>query len=228
MGEMVKLTADDGHELGAYMATPQGVAKGAVVVIQEIFGVNPHIKRVTDSYAAEGYLAIAPALYDRFKRDIELKYTGLDMAEAVTLMKLLSTESALKDVAAAFKHVQASQAKVGVVGFCYGGFMSWISACRGASAGIDPACCVCYYPGGIGGVATEQPTCPLIIHIGSDDSHIGQDQIDAIKAAHPEIPLYLYADAKHGFNCDARDEYNPAQAAVARERTLAFLTQYVG
>ena len=164
-----------------------------------------------------------PCLID--KRDIELKYTGLDMAEAFALYKLLSADSALKDVAAAFKQAQTVAGKTAVVGFCFGGFMSWLSATRGSTEGMNPVCCVAYYPGGIGSVATETPTCPVIIHIGTEDSHIGEDQIKAVKEAHPEVPLYLYAGAEHGFNCDARDAYNPEQAAVAKERTLAFLKQ---
>ncbi len=228
MGHMITLKASDEHELGAYVATPAGTPKGAVVVVQEIFGVNPHIKRVTDAYAAEGYYAIAPALFDRFKRDIELEYTGLDAAEAFALYKLLSADSALKDVAAAFAEANKVTGKTAVVGFCFGGFMSWLSATRGATEGMTPVCCVAYYPGGIGSVAKEQPTCPVIVHIGTEDSHIGQDQIDALKEAHPEVPLYLYAGGQHGFNCDARDSYNPDLAAVAKTRTLEFLSKYLG
>lgn len=227
MGEMVKLTASDGHELGAYVAKPAGTAKGAVVVVQEIFGVNPHIKRVTDEFAAQGYYAIAPALFDRFKRDIELKYSGVDMVEAVALMKLLSFDSALKDVAAAFTEAKKTVHDVAVVGFCYGGLMTWLSATRGSTVGMNPVCGVAYYPGGIGNVAAEQPSCPMMIHLGTEDTHIGQDQIDKVKAAHPEIPFYLYADAEHGFNCDARESFNPAQAKVAMDRTLAFLAEHV-
>ncbi len=228
MGAMISLKASDGHELGAYESKPAGTAKGAVVVIQEIFGVNPHIKSVVDAYAQEGYYAIAPALFDRFKRDIELKYSGLDMAEAVTLMKLLSFDSALKDVAAAFQQAQKATGKTAVVGFCYGGLMAWLSATRGTAEGMNPVCCVAYYPGGIGSVAKEQPSCPVMIHLGADDSHIGEDQIQAFKEAHPEVPFYLYAGAEHGFNCDVRDAYNPQQAAVAKSRTLEFLAKYLG
>ena len=227
MGEMIQLTASDDHKLGAYVAKPAGTPKGAVVVIQEIFGVNPHIKRVTDSFAADGYYAIAPALFDRFKRDIELTYSGVDMAEAFALYSLLSKESALKDVAAAFKEASTHASDVGVVGFCYGGFMAWLSATRGASEGISPRCAVAYYPGGIGDVAGETPTCPVIVHVGTEDSHIDQKQLDKLTAAHPEVPLYLYAGAQHGFNCDARDAYNPEMAKIARGRTDSFLAEYL-
>ena len=227
MSMMTQLKASDGHELGAYIVKPEGTPKGAVVVVQEIFGVNAHIRRVVDGFAAQGYYAIAPALFDRFKRDIELEYTGVDMVEAVALMKLLSTDSALKDVAAAFAEAKTQVKDVAVVGFCYGGLMSWLSATRGSEVGMEPACCVAYYPGGIGSVAELQPTCPVMIHIGADDSHIDEKQIDAVKTAHPEIPLYLYAEAEHGFNCDARKEFNPEQAKVAMGRTLEFLGEYV-
>lgn len=228
MGHMISLRASDEHELGAYVAEPSGTPKGAVVIVQEIFGVNPHIKRVVDSYAAQGYYAIAPALFDRFKRDIELTYSGLDMAEAFALYKLLSTESALKDVAAAFEQAQKATGKTAVVGFCFGGLMSWLSATRGPSVGMNPVCCVAYYPGGIGGVAEEQPTCPVMVHIGKEDSHIDEEQRAKFVAAHPEVPTYFYEGAEHGFNCDARDAYNAEQAAIAQQRTNEFLAKYLG
>lgn len=228
MGKMISLKASDGHELGAYEARPGGAARGAVVIVQEIFGVNPHIKSVVDRYAAQGYYAIAPALFDRFKRDIELKYSGVDMAEARVLMGLLSYDSALQDVSAAYTEAQKATGKTAVVGFCYGGLLSWLSATRGATFGMSPVCCVAYYPGGIGSVAKEQPACPVLVHIGADDSHIDEDQRQALKDAHPEVPFYLYAGAEHGFNCDARDAYNLEMAKIAQGRTDEFLAKYLG
>ncbi len=227
MSIMTQITASDGHELGAYIVKPQGTPKGAVVVVQEIFGVNPSIRSVADDFAAQGYLAIAPALFDRFKRDIELGYSGVDMVEAFALYQLLSTESALKDVAAAFTEAKKTVKDVAVVGFCYGGLMSWLSATRGPSEGMTPACTVAFYPGGVGKVADETLSCPVMVHIGSDDDHIKEDQVEAVKAAHPEVPLYLYADAGHAFYNSARKEYREAQAGVARGRTLEFLSQYL-
>ena len=224
MSMMTQITASDGHELGAYIAKPQGTPKGAVVVVQEIFGVNPSIRSVADDFAAEGYYAIAPALFDRIKRNLELGYSGVDKAEAFALYGLLSTESALKDIAAAFAEAKKSVGDVAVVGFCFGGLMSWVSATsKGTADGMTPACCVAFYPGGVGKMADEALSCPVMVHIGADDSHIGQDQIDAVKNAHPEVPLFLYAESGHGFYNSDREEYNEAQARVARTRTLEFL-----
>ena len=228
MGEQVVLTAADGHELAAYVARPEGVVRGAVVVVQEIFGVNAHIRSVADRFAAEGYVAIAPALFDRVKRGIELKYEGLDAAEAMGLMMLLNEESALEDIAAAFARVSGEGNGTAVVGFCYGGKMSWLAATRGEAEGMRPAGCVAYYPGGIGKVAEEMPRCAVMVHVGEADSHIGRDQIEALERAHPEVPVFLYPGAEHGFNCDARSAYNAEQAKVAWGRTMEFLAVHVG
>ncbi len=224
---MVTLTAADGHELGAYVAKPEGTAKGGVVVVQEIFGVNASIRQVCDDLAAAGYVAIAPALFDRFKRNIELTYSGVDMVEAFALMQLLTVDSSLKDVAAAFAEAKTMVKDVAVMGFCYGGLMAWLSAARGAEFAMVPACCSAYYPGGVGKVAEHALACPVIVHIGADDSHIKQDQIDAVKTAHPEVPLYLYAECEHGFANLHRAEYNEAQAKVAWGRTLALFGEHL-
>lgn len=228
MGENRKLTAQDGHKLQAYVATPPGDASGAVVVIQEIFGINGHIRSVVDRFAREGYLTIAPALFDRVERGVELRYQGEDMQRAFGYMKQLDPATALLDVAAAFEAVQAEGHKTGVVGFCYGGFMTWLSATRGGAIGMRPACCVAFYPGGIGSVAAETPSCPVMLQIGAEDSHISVEQIDAVRAAHPEVITYVYEGAQHGFNCDARSAYNPDASKLAMTRTLEFLRQNLG
>jgi carboxymethylenebutenolidase len=229
MSEWVHVKAADGHELSAYVAKPEGKPIGALVVVQEIFGVNAHIRSVADSYAKEGYLAIAPALFDRFEKGVELKYDGSDMQRAFELYQQLKPETTLMDVAAAFNHVKGDH-KTGVIGFCYGGFAAWISATRGKANGFEPACTVGYYAGGIGSVATEEPTCPVLLHFGGKDSHIGPDQIEAVKAAHGshgDVTIYVYPDAEHGFNCDARASFNPEASRLARERTLAFLKAHL-
>jgi carboxymethylenebutenolidase len=225
MGKFVQLTAADGNELAAYVAEPEGAAIGALVLVQEIFGVNAHIRSVADGYAKDGFLVIAPALFDRFEKGVELKYEGEDMGKAFGLYGQLKPETTLLDVAAAFAYVKGDH-KTGVIGYCYGGFTAWIAATRGKASGFDVACAVGYYAGGIGSVATEEPTCPVLLHFGGKDSHIGPEQIEAVKAAHGDhgdVTIYLYEDAEHGFNCDARGSYNPEAAALARERSLAFL-----
>lgn len=227
MSEWVQLKAADGHELSAYVAKPEGKAIGALVVVQEIFGVNAHIRSVVDGYAKDGFVTIAPALFDRYEKGVELKYEGEDMKRAFEFYQKLNPETALLDVAAAFKHVAAEGTKVGVIGYCYGGFMSWLSATRGPSVGMKPACAVGYYAGGIGSVATEQPSCPVMLHFGGKDTHIGPEQIEAVRAAHPDVKIFLYDDAEHGFNCDARGSFSPEAAQLARQRSLEFLKAHI-
>ncbi len=227
MSESIKLKAQDGHELSAYVARPAGDPIGALVLIQEIFGVNAHIRGVADSYARDGFVVIAPALFDRVERGIELKYEGEDLKRAYDLYQKLNPETALLDVAAAYGSAKQSGKGVGVVGYCFGGFMSWLSATRGEALKMQPSCCVGYYAGGIGQVASEEPSCPVMLHFGAKDTHIGQDQIQAVRTAHPEVEIFVYEGAEHGFNCDARASYNPEAAALARKRTLSFLKSHI-
>lgn len=228
MSEWVNLKAADGHELSAYVAKPEGEPIGALVVIQEIFGVNPSIRSVADSYAKDGFLAIAPAIFDRFERGLELTYGEDDMKRAFELYGKLDPEVQLLDIAAAFKHVKAAGKKVGVLGFCYGGLLSWLSATRGKAHQIQPDASVGYYPGGVGKVATEQPAAPVLLHFGTDDTHIGSDQVDAVRTAHPEVEIFLYEGVGHAFANHDRSSYNAEAAKLARERSLAFLKKHIG
>ena len=227
MSEWVSLKAADGQELTAYIARPEGKAIGALVVIQEIFGVNSHIRSVADGYAKDGFVVIAPALFDRYEKGVELKYEGDDMKKAYELYQKLNPATALLDVAAAYEHIQSEGKGIGVIGYCYGGFMSWLSATRGETVKMQPSCCVGYYAGGIGSVAKEDPSCPVLLHFGADDDHIGKDQIDAVRKAHPEVEIFVYQGAGHGFNCDARGSYNPAASKLARQRSLEFLKTHI-
>ena len=227
MGAWLKLDARDGHTLSAYMARPSSESKGGLVIVQEIFGVNAYIRSVVDGFAEEGYTTIAPALFDRVEPGVELQYEGEDLQKAFGLYQKLNAETALLDVAAAFGKVNDPASGAGVLGYCYGGFVSWLSATRGADLGFMPKCCVGYYPGGIGSVAKEEPHCPVLLHFGSEDSHIGIDQVDAVRHAHPEVTITMYEKAEHGFSCDARASYNPDAAAKAREQSLKFLGEYI-
>lgn len=227
MSEWVNLTAVDGHELKAYVARPEGTPVGAIVVIQEIFGVNPSIRSVADDYAREGFVAIAPAIFDRFERDLELGYGPEDMKKAFELYAKLDPDTQLKDVAAAFAFVAKEGKPVAVTGFCYGGLLTWVSAVRGAALGVTPACAIAYYPGGIGKFATENPTCPVLLHFGADDDHIGSDQVDAVRNAHPDVEIYLYEGVGHAFANWARPSYNEEAARIAGERTLKFLKTHI-
>ena len=228
MSSMMKqLTAQDGHVLDAYVAEPTGSPVGALVIVQEIFGVNDYIRRTADTYANEGFLVVAPALFDRIERGIELTYEGDDMKRASGYMQKLDPRTALLDIVAAFSEAKRTERGVGVIGFCYGGFMSWLIATRGEDLAVRPDCCVGYYPGGIGSVATEEPICPVLLHFGANDSHIGREQIDAVRSAHPEVEICVYEGAEHGFSCDVRASFNPEAAALARQRTAAFLKTHI-
>jgi len=227
MGEWLKLKAADGHELSGYVARPEGEPIGALVLVQEIFGVNAHIRGVADGYAKDGFLVIAPALFDRFERGVELKYEGEDAKRANEFWKKLNPDIALIDIAAAYDEARKAEKGIGVLGYCFGGLMSWLTATRGETLKMQPSCCVGYYPGGIGKYAKEEPSCPVLLNFGADDSNIGNEQVDAVRSAHPEVEIFVYEGAGHGFNCDARSSYNPQAAALARERTLRFLKTHV-
>jgi carboxymethylenebutenolidase len=227
MGQIVALKAQDGHELDAYVATPEGEAVGALVVVQEIFGINPSIRGVADSYAKDGFVAIAPALFDRFGKGIELGYGGDDMKRAFELYGKLDASKALLDVAAAFAKAKEYHKGVGVMGFCYGGLMSWLAATRGEDLKMRPDCTVGYYAGGIGNVAKEEPSCPVLLHFGANDSHIGPEQREAVHEAHPEVTIYVYEGADHAFANPDRPSFVPDAAKLARERTLEFLKTHI-
>jgi carboxymethylenebutenolidase len=221
MGETLKLTPKDGVTISAYKATPAGKPKGAMVVLQEIFGVNHHIRSVTDRYAAQGYVSIAPALFDRVGKGIELAYTQDDVTKGADIRSKTKLEATLADIDAAVKEV-ASAGPVGVVGYCWGGTLAYASACR--VPGIKAA--VGYYGGGIAAMLDEKPKVPVVLHFGEKDKHISMDDVNKIKKAFPSMPVYVY-DADHGFNCDERGSYDKESAEVALNRTLAFFEKHL-
>ena len=222
MGKMIELTASDGHKLAAYRADPSGKPRGGIVVIQEIFGVNKHIQQVADGFAADGYLAIAPALFDRVQRNVDLGYTPEDIAKWREIRAKVPNDGALKDTEAAVKAV-AGAGKVGIVGYCWGGLITWLAA--GRLSGL--ACAVPYYGGGILDNAELEPKVPLMAHFGDRDQHIPVDGVKKLAERHKKHPIFIYS-ADHGFNCDHRGSYDAPAAKQARERTLAFFRQHVG
>jgi carboxymethylenebutenolidase len=223
MGETTKLKAADGFELSAYMAKPAGTPKGGLVVVQEIFGINSHIKRVADGFAADGFLAIAPALFDRIEPGLALGYSQDEIQQGIALKGKSSAENALRDIDAA-RDAMGSAGKVGVIGYCWGGFLSWLSATR--LSGFNAA--VSYYGGGIGSVAEEQPKCPVLMHFGEKDHAIPLTDMEKVRAAHPKgVEIHVYP-AGHGFNCDERACYDAESARIARGRTIAFLDAHLG
>lgn len=221
-GSLIELVADDGHRFKAWQSTPNGKPRGAVVIAPEIFGVNSHIRAVTDSYAAEGYLAIAPALFDRVERDYDSGYSPPEIDAGIAVMQKVDIDTALKDVAACMQHIQAA-GKVGIIGYCWGGTIAWVAAAR--LPGL--ACSIPYYGGGIPDFADEQPKCPVMFQFAEKDRKPNAAQAREIAARHPSASAHFY-DAGHGFNCDQRGSFDAPSSALARERTLAFLARYIG
>ena len=218
MGAAIELVASDGQRLGAYRADPPGAARGAVVVLQEIFGVNDHIRAVADGFAADGYIAVAPAVFDRLRPGVELGYSADAISVGVGLRRRTDLDGAMRDIAAAMP-----AGKVGVVGYCLGGFLAWLAASR--VNGL--ACAVSYYGGGILEHAGERPRCPVLLHFSDRDDATPVAGIEALAAAHPDQAVHVYT-AEHGFNCDQRGAFDAAAAQLARERTLAFLRRHIG
>jgi carboxymethylenebutenolidase len=224
---LIALTAADSFSSSAYVSVPANTPRGAVVVLQEIFGVNSHIRAVADGYAAAGYLAIAPATFDRIERDVQLGYTADDMARGSRLkaaVEALPAPGVLQDIQAAVDHA-ARAGKVGIVGYCWGGLLVWRSAekVRGLSAAVA------YYGGGmtVGSEPSRKPAVPTMAHFGDQDAHISIESVKALEQAHPEVEVHLYA-ANHGFNCDQRASYNGSAAATALERSLYHFGKHLG
>ena len=222
MGKTVELTAADGHAFNAYVAEPSGTARGVIVVVQEIFGVNSHIRQVADGYAAQGYLAIAPALFDRASRGYESGYSGDEVNAGVAFMKKVDWDMALNDVGAAVAY-GAGKGKVGIVGYCWGGAVAWVSAAR--LPGLSAA--VCYYGGAIPSLLDETLKCPVMLHFGENDTSIPLEKAQEIARRFPQAEAHFYP-AGHGFNCDQRGSYDETSAALALTRTLAFFKTHVG
>jgi carboxymethylenebutenolidase len=227
MDSFIDLQAEDGTDFRAYVTEPLVNPIGGIVLLQEIFGVNEHIRAVADSYAAEGYLVVAPATFHRVQPAVELGYTEEDMNTGFgykTAVEALPAPGVMADIQAAIDHA-AEGGKVGILGYCWGGLLAWRSACllKGLSAAVP------YYGGGMtaGAELTRKPQVPVLAHFGDQDRWIPLDTIEAFRQAQPEVEVQVYA-ANHGFNCDQRASYNEAVAQLARERTLAFFRQHLG
>jgi carboxymethylenebutenolidase len=220
MGKSISLQLKDGTRIGAYVAEPAGTPKAGLVVVQEIFGVNAHIRSVADRYAAQGYLAIAPALFDPVQPGVELGYDQEGMTKGLEYVGKLGFDRALAGVEAAAQEVQRA-GKVATVGYCWGGTVSYLSAIRLGLPAIS------YYGGRNVQFVGEQAKAPLMFHYGLKDAHIGEADREAVRKANPTAEFHVY-EADHGFNCDARGSYDAASAKLAMERSLAFLAKHVG
>lgn len=217
MGEFTTLMARDGHEFNAWLAAPTGAARGAVVIAQEIFGVNRHIRAVADGYAAAGYVTIAPCLYDRVRRGIELGYSEPEVQQGRGYRLQIPTEKTLLDLTSSINVIKHA-GRVAVVGYCWGGTLAYLAACE-----LPVACAVSYYGGQIKDHLAKPPRRPVLYHFGEKDPYIPASDIEKIRAADPTGEFHLYP-ADHGFNCEERGSYEPASAKLAFTRTHAFLT----
>jgi carboxymethylenebutenolidase len=223
MGKMIELKASDGHKLAAYVADPSGKPRGAVVVIQEIFGVNKHIKAVADGYAADGFLAVAPAMYDRVQRNYETGYSQDEIQAGLKVMQGLDWTNTMKDVQAAIDHAK-SGGKVGIVGYCWGGTVAWVAAARASGLAASAP----YYGGGMPNFIGEKPKVPVMAHFGETDQSPTLEQAKTIAKAHPEIAAHYYPGAGHGFNCSERGSYNAEASKQAYARTVEFFRKHLG
>ena len=224
MGEDIRLTAGDGHEFDAYLARPAGAPRGGVVVIQEVFGVNHHIRDVCERFAGEGYLAVAPALFDRAERGVQLDYTQDGITHGRGLRAKIDIADVIRDVAAAADKA-AKGGKVGIVGYCWGGLVVYVAACR---LGDKLVCSSGYYGANIKTYLSETPAVPTILHFGTLDASIPMNEVEDIRAAHPGVAVHVYEGADHGFNCDRRKQFHPDAAKLAQERTLALFAEHLG
>ena len=228
MGSFIDVVSADGAVIPAWVARPDGAVRGAVVVAQEIFGVNAHIRAVTDRFAARGFLAIAPALFTRLDFDVQLGYSADDMARGRALKsqaEALPGEGVLQDIRAAAQWAHSEAGKpVGMVGFCWGGLLTW----RAAERVRELSAAVCYYGGGMTSTLEQgrRPACPVLAHFGRQDAWIPVDEVLAFSQAQPNVQVHLY-EADHGFNCDQRASYDQASAIQAKDRTLAFFDQHL-
>ncbi|MEJ0018734.1 MAG: dienelactone hydrolase family protein [Acetobacteraceae bacterium] len=221
MGSTIELTSADGFKFSAYTAGATGGTKG-IVVIQEIFGVNHHIRDMADRFAALGYAVCAPALFDRVEKGVELGYTQADIDAGRGFRMKLNDAQVMQDVEAAAAHL--GDKKLGIVGYCFGGTVSWWGATRTTKF----AAASCWYGGGIAGTKEERPNCPVQMHFGEKDASIPMSDVDAIRAAQPKVESYVYLGAHHGFGCDERGSFSKPDYELAQQRTLAFFAKHLG
>lgn len=223
MGTMIQLSAADGHKFAAYRAEPNGKPRGALVVVQEIFGVNKHIKELADGFAADGYLSIAPAFFERKERGFDHGYTEADIAAGRTIAMALNWDDTMRDLAVAIDNVKGA-GKVGIIGYCWGGTVCWVASAR--ANGL--ACSIPFYGGGITNMSSEKPKVPVQMHWGHNDHAIPLEGVWKLEKEHPSAQSFVYADAGHGFTCDHRGSYHEPSKILSRTRAIEFLHKHVG
>ncbi len=223
MGSMINVRSADDLDIPVYLAEPTSARKGAIVLIQEIFGVNRYIRATADGFAEEGYVVYAPDLYHRIEPGIEVGYEPTDIDRALELKGKAGWDLPLMDIISCIATLRASHS-VGLVGYCYGGSLAWLTACRGY--GMDAS--VCYYGGQIASFLEEQPKVPVQMHFGTEDTTIPPKDVEKIREFCTSADIHIYEGADHGFSCDLRSSFHPQSATLARERTLAFLGENMG
>ena len=219
MANMITIESRDGFHFDAYLAKPAGEPKASLVVLQEIFGLNKHIQSIADFFASQGYLVIAPATQHRSVKNLSLGYSPEDMAQGIqhkAVVTSLPNNPVMMDIQASIEYVSTA-GKVGVIGYCWGGFLAWKSACelKGLSAAVS------YYPGGIETTDELTPSCPTMLHFANDDKHISLEIVETFKHKQAQSEVFTY-DGQHGFNCDVRSAYNANAANLALQRSLSF------
>jgi carboxymethylenebutenolidase len=223
LGKHFALTASDNFKLGAYRADPAGPAKGGIVVIQEIFGVNHHIRAICDRLAAQGYAAVAPAVFDRQKPNFESGYSPDEIAEARKFVANPDWGAMMRDVQAAIDELK-KEGPVAIVGFCMGGTIAFLAASK--LSGLS--CAVGFYGGQIAKNVDEKPKIPVQLHFGEKDASIPPSDVDLIKQKRGgDCEIFVYPDAQHGFNCEERGSYNEAAAKLGRQRALDFMAKHL-
>ena len=221
MGKTIELTASDGHKFAAYVAGPENATKG-IVVVQEIFGVNHHIRDMADRFAAQGYAVVAPALFDRTARGVELGYTADDIGKGRDFRMKLNDAQVMLDIEAAADHMKGK--KLGIVGYCFGGTVAWWGSTRTTKFAAASG----WYGGGVPGTKDERPNCATQLHFGEKDASIPMSDVDAVRAAQPKVDVYVYMGAQHGFGCDERGSFSKPDYELAQKRTLDFFAQHLG
>jgi len=220
MGSTIDLTAADGVTLSAYTAGAANATKG-LVVIQEIFGLNHHMRDMCERFAAQGYAVCAPAIFDRVETGVELGYTPDDIAKGRDYRMKLNDTKLILDVEAAA--AQLGGKKLGIVGYCFGGTVAWWGATRTNKF----AAASCWYGGGIAATKDERPNCAVQMHFGENDTSIPMNDVEAIRAAQPKAETYLYRGAQHGFGCDERASFSKPDYELAQKRTLEFFAKHL-
>ena len=220
MGETIHLKAADGFSFSAYVTGPANATKG-VVVVQEIFGVNHHIREMADRFAELGYAVVAPALFDRAQKGVELGYTQDDIGKGRELRMKLSDPQVMLDIEASADHLAGK--KLGIVGYCFGGTVAWWGATRTSKFSASS----CWYGGGIPGTKDETPHCPVQMHFGEKDASIPMSDVDAVRAAQPKCEVYVYMGAQHGFGCDERGSFSAPDYKLAQKRTAEFFATHL-